>query len=190
MNDNCSLNFVAIDLGRVVDELVGLEEFLSQVNLNLNGRDTWNWELDDDGVFSVKKLSTVVEEKCLNLGVANFETVWNNLIPKKINIFAWRTMRGRLPVRVELDRKGIDLHSVSCPVCDNACESIDQGIVLCNEVMKVWSLVFGWWNLGNVNSFTSYDMLNHNGGGGDVIKKYSNMASGCLDNGILYLEKS
>ncbi|GJW23045.1 RNA-directed DNA polymerase, eukaryota, reverse transcriptase zinc-binding domain protein [Tanacetum coccineum] len=89
-------------------------------------QDTWNWELDDDGEFSVK----------------------------------------RLPVMVELDKKGIDLHSLLCPACDNACESIDHGIVLCSEVMKVWSLVFGWWHLGNVNAFTAYDMLNHNGGGG------------------------
>nr|GEY39661.1 reverse transcriptase domain, reverse transcriptase zinc-binding domain protein [Tanacetum cinerariifolium] len=129
--------------GRVVDDLVGLEEFLSQVNINLNGMDTWNWELDDDSVFSVNKISSVVEAQCLNVGDANFEMAWNNLIPKKINIFAWRTVRGRLPVRVELDRKGIDLHSVLCPMCDNACESIDHGIVLCSEMIKVWSLVFG-----------------------------------------------
>ncbi|GKD48623.1 hypothetical protein Tco_1277599 [Tanacetum coccineum] len=70
-------------------------------------------------------------------------------------------VRGRLPIRVEFDRKGIDLHSVLCPMCDNACESIDHGIVLYSEVIKE-----------------------------NVIKKYSFMASGCLENGILYLEKS
>ncbi|GJU42534.1 RNA-directed DNA polymerase, eukaryota, reverse transcriptase zinc-binding domain protein [Tanacetum coccineum] len=46
-------------------------------------------------------------------------------------------MRGRLPVKDELDKKGIDLHSVLCLVCDNAYESIDHEIVLCSEVMKV-----------------------------------------------------
>ena len=51
-------------------------------------------------------------------------------------------------------------------MCDNACESVDYEIVFCIEVMKVWSLVFGWWKLGSVNAFTAYDMLNHNGGGG------------------------
>ncbi|GJZ70286.1 putative RNA-directed DNA polymerase [Tanacetum coccineum] len=127
----------------VVDDLVGLEEFLSHVNINLNGRDTWNWEIDDDDVFSVKKVSSVVEAQRLNVGGANFETIWNNIITKKISIFAWRTVRGKLLVRVELDRKGIDLHSVLCPMCDNACESIDHRIVFCSEVIKVWSLVFG-----------------------------------------------
>ncbi|GKF44672.1 hypothetical protein Tco_0131224, partial [Tanacetum coccineum] len=65
-------------------------------------------------------------------------------------------LTGRLPVRVELDRKGIDLHSLLCPWCDDACGSFDHAIVLCNEVMKVWSVVFGWWKLGNVNAFTAY----------------------------------
>ncbi|GJU97570.1 hypothetical protein Tco_1326841 [Tanacetum coccineum] len=40
-------------------------------------------------------------------------------------------------VMVELDRKGIDLHSVLCPMCENACESIDHGIMLGSEVIKV-----------------------------------------------------
>ncbi|GJS34354.1 RNA-directed DNA polymerase, eukaryota, reverse transcriptase zinc-binding domain protein [Tanacetum coccineum] len=109
----------------------------------LPDRDTWNWELGDDDLFSVKRLSSVVEAKCLIVGVANFETIWNKLILQKINIFAWRMVRGKLSVRVELDKKGIDLHSVLCLVCDIACESIDHGIVLCSEVIKVWSLVFG-----------------------------------------------
>ncbi|GJS27260.1 hypothetical protein Tco_0487880 [Tanacetum coccineum] len=42
--------------------------------------DTWNWKLDDDDVFSVKKLSSVVEAQCLNVDDATFETIWNNLI--------------------------------------------------------------------------------------------------------------
>ncbi|GJT97501.1 Rop guanine nucleotide exchange factor 3-like protein, partial [Tanacetum coccineum] len=37
--------------------------------------------------------------------------------------------------------------------------------MLCSEVIKVWSLVFGWWRLGTVNAFTAYDMFSHNGGG-------------------------
>ncbi|GJV82850.1 hypothetical protein Tco_1522748 [Tanacetum coccineum] len=131
--------------GRVVEELIGLEDLVSHVNLTGNGKDAWRWDLDEDRCFSVRALSSLVEDKILNTGDANFETL--------------------LPVRVELDRKGIDLHSLLCPWCDDACESVDHAIVLCNEVMKVWSMVFGWWKLGNVNAFTAYDMLSHNGDG-------------------------
>ncbi|GJU70247.1 RNA-directed DNA polymerase, eukaryota, reverse transcriptase zinc-binding domain protein [Tanacetum coccineum] len=151
--------------GRVVGKLIGLEDLLSHVNLTGNDRDARRWDLDEDGCFSVKALSSLVDDKILNTGDANFETVWNNLIQKKIKFFSWRTLRCRLPVRVELDRKGIDLHSLLCPWCDDACESIDHAILLCTEVMKVWSLVFGWWKHGNVNAFTAYDTLSHNGNG-------------------------
>nr|GEW99732.1 hypothetical protein [Tanacetum cinerariifolium] len=47
----------------------------------------------------------------------------------------------RLLVRVELDREGIDLHSVLRLMCDNACEYIDHGIVFCGEVIKDFALV-------------------------------------------------
>ncbi|GJS57295.1 ribonuclease H-like domain-containing protein [Tanacetum coccineum] len=38
----------------------------------------------------------------------------------KVNIFMWRALKGRLPVREELDKRGIDLDSVLCPSCTNA----------------------------------------------------------------------
>ncbi|GJW68204.1 RNA-directed DNA polymerase, eukaryota [Tanacetum coccineum] len=133
---------------KVIKSIYGTDAVMGDFVGMVDGRSR---ELDDDDMFSVKKLSSVVEAHCLNVGDANFETVWNKQIPKKINVVAWRMVRDRLPVRVEFDRKGIDLHSVLCPMCDNACESIDHGIVLYSEVIKVWSLVFGWWHLGNVN---------------------------------------
>ncbi|GKG28422.1 hypothetical protein Tco_0406749, partial [Tanacetum coccineum] len=32
------------------------------------------------------------------------KTTWNNLVPRKVNVFVWRALNGRL-VRVELDKK-------------------------------------------------------------------------------------
>lgn len=55
------------------------------------------------------------------------ETMWNNLIPK-INIYV-------IPVRVELDKKGIQLHTILCPWCDEVCESVDHSLILCKEVI-------------------------------------------------------
>nr|GEU37211.1 hypothetical protein [Tanacetum cinerariifolium] len=49
--------------------------------------DTWKWVLDDSGAFSIKVLSYLVEVKCINTGNHNSETTWNNLVPKKVNIF-------------------------------------------------------------------------------------------------------
>ncbi|GJW13151.1 RNA-directed DNA polymerase, eukaryota, reverse transcriptase zinc-binding domain protein [Tanacetum coccineum] len=103
----------------------------------------WDWVREPRGrvvgydIFSVKALSDLVEVKCINAGNHNSETTWNNLVPKKVNIFAWRAVRGRLPVRIELDKKGIDLHTILCPNCDEMCETIDHSLVFCNEAMKM-----------------------------------------------------
>ena len=58
--------------------------------------------IDGDGrlVFKVKELSRRIEEKLLLSDSGSQETLWNKLVPKKVNIFVWRALRGRLPVRV------------------------------------------------------------------------------------------
>ncbi|GKC30999.1 ribonuclease H-like domain-containing protein, partial [Tanacetum coccineum] len=71
------------------------------------------WILDDDGEFRVKELARLVEEKMLHTDSGGQETIWNKLVPKKVNIFVWRALKERLLVRVELDRRDIDLDSRS-----------------------------------------------------------------------------
>ncbi|XP_071713177.1 uncharacterized protein [Rutidosis leptorrhynchoides] len=52
--------------------------------------------------------------------------------------------RGRLPVRQELDKKGIDLDSLLCPMCNNIVESVDHALVSCKAAKEVWEGVFKW----------------------------------------------
>lgn len=44
-------------------------------------------------------------------------------MPKKINVFTWSALKGRLPVRVDLEKKGIDLHTKLCSLCNNQIET-------------------------------------------------------------------
>lgn len=91
------------------------------------------------------------------------DTIWNKLVPKKVNIFVWRALKGRLPVRVELDRRGIDLDSVLCACCNDSVETCNHCIVTCDLAMSVWTKVFNWWNVGNVNVFTIDELFTHSG---------------------------
>ncbi|GJX20150.1 reverse transcriptase domain, reverse transcriptase zinc-binding domain protein [Tanacetum coccineum] len=77
-----------------------------------------------------------------------------------------RAVLGRLPVRVELDKKNIDLDSIFCPSCDNVVESVDHCLVLCEESLSVWDRNFAWWGVGRVDAFTLNDMICHRGGVG------------------------
>ncbi|GKF38517.1 RNA-directed DNA polymerase, eukaryota, reverse transcriptase zinc-binding domain protein [Tanacetum coccineum] len=116
-------------------------------------RDKWRWMLGEDGEFTVKELIRLVEEKILHVESGGQETVWNNLVPKKVNIFVWRALKGRLSVRVELDRRGIDLDSVLCPSCNNIVETCAHCLITCDLAMSVWEKVFNWWKMGSVNAF-------------------------------------
>ncbi|GJY48443.1 reverse transcriptase domain, reverse transcriptase zinc-binding domain protein [Tanacetum coccineum] len=123
-------------------ELVELLGVVQNVVVNYNYRDEWRWQLGDDGEFTVKELTRLIEEKILHVESGGHETLWNNLVPRKVNIFVWRASKGRLPVRVELDRRGIDLDSVLCPCCDNIVETCTHSLVTCDLAMSVWVKIF------------------------------------------------
>ncbi|GJR70222.1 reverse transcriptase domain, reverse transcriptase zinc-binding domain protein [Tanacetum coccineum] len=116
--------------------------------------DKGSWLLGEDGEFKVKELSRLIEVKNLHGESGGQATVWNKLVPLKVNIFVWRALKGRLPVRMELDRRGIDLDWVFCPSCNNSVESCAHSLVTCDLAMSVWEKIFSWWKLGIVNAFT------------------------------------
>nr|GEU93838.1 reverse transcriptase domain, reverse transcriptase zinc-binding domain protein [Tanacetum cinerariifolium] len=124
--------------GRVSREFEDLMSVLQHVVLVNNCRDRWRWSLVEDGEFTVKELSKLIEEKILISDVGGQETLWNKLVPKKVNIFVWRALRGRLPVRVELDRRGLGPKSV-------------------------WDKTFNWWKRGVINAFSIDEFFSSNG---------------------------
>ena len=108
-------------------------------------RDRWVWEHDKDRGFSVKKLRELLEERELQGGSSGEVTEWLTLVPKKVNVFLWRTRLRRIATRLDLNNRGIDLDSILCPRCGNAVEDIDHALVTCEEVKKVWERVGNWW---------------------------------------------
>ncbi|GJW16706.1 transposon TX1 [Tanacetum coccineum] len=123
----------------------------------------WKLTLNDDGEFMVKELTKMIEEKILRVERSGEVTLWNKWVPKKVNIFIWRALKGRLPVREELDKRGIDLYSLLCPCCDTVVESCNHTLVLCNLAWSVLERIYRWWKLGNVNAFSIEELYSFNG---------------------------
>ncbi|XP_071727188.1 uncharacterized protein [Rutidosis leptorrhynchoides] len=96
-------------------------------------------------------MSQVIDGVILERENNNVESVRNCLVPKKIEIFIWRARRGRIPVRVELDKRGIDLHSLRCPVYDDGIETVDHILFKCNFAKDIWLKVLNWWGYGPSN---------------------------------------
>ena len=149
--------------GRVCREFDDLIEVLRNVVVSFDGRDKWKSTLDEEGGFKVKTLTSLIEEKILQMEGDGRDTLWNNLVPKKVNIFVWRARKGRLPVRVELDQRGIDLDSVLCASCNDSVETCAHCLVTCDLAMSVWTKLFNWWKVGIVSAFTIEEFFSHNG---------------------------
>ncbi|XP_071740853.1 uncharacterized protein [Rutidosis leptorrhynchoides] len=143
--------------GRAIGEIQELEHLIRSVERNKNGMDVWKWNLNSSGLFTTKKMQLSIEEKALSEGRGQFETLRNNLVPKKVEIFIWRAMHKRISVLIELDKRGVDLQSVRCPICDDDIETIDHSLIFCNKVFELWSRVYKWWNLGNYTNLSIHE---------------------------------
>ncbi|XP_071718042.1 uncharacterized protein [Rutidosis leptorrhynchoides] len=81
-----------------------------------------------------------------------------NSLPSKIKIFVWRARLGRLPVKVELDKRGVNLDSVRCNICNNDIETMEHMILSCPKVKELWGRVMSWWNSG-INMYANRDSM-------------------------------
>ncbi|GJS57699.1 reverse transcriptase domain, reverse transcriptase zinc-binding domain protein [Tanacetum coccineum] len=141
-------------IGRVCGEIEGLIGLLQNVKLSNDCRDQWRWNLNEDGCFAVKYLKRTVEERTFQLEISRQDTIWNKLVPKKVNKFMWKALKKRLAVQEELDKRRIDLDMVLCPCCDSGVESCEHSLVLYNMAMGVWEKIHSWWKLGGVSAFS------------------------------------
>nr|GEW80244.1 RNA-directed DNA polymerase, eukaryota [Tanacetum cinerariifolium] len=101
--------------------------------------DTWTWSLGSS-TFAVKSIRDHINQCTLPNG--GFETRWNRYLSKKINIFIWRALRDRLPTRWNLSRKGIDMDSLTCPICDSSIETTNHTLWFCSFATTLWQKIF------------------------------------------------
>lgn len=94
---------------------------MAGIIIDQNRKHRWKWKLDPKCEFSVKSLSRWIEQRHVRREVGSTKTKWNTLVPRKVNVFIW-ALNGRIPVRNELDKKGINMESVLCPCCENVLE--------------------------------------------------------------------
>ncbi|XP_071713962.1 uncharacterized protein [Rutidosis leptorrhynchoides] len=134
-------------------------DMLSGVKLNSHAKDLWIWKAGGSEIFSTKGLTNLLNSRLLIPSSNSRETLCNKLVPKKIEVFVWRANKKRLPVLVELDKRGIDLHSVRYPLCDNDIETVNHSLILCKHAFDVWCKVFDWWGRGGIPFVNVEDMF-------------------------------
>ncbi|XP_071689084.1 uncharacterized protein [Rutidosis leptorrhynchoides] len=131
--------------GRTLSELNRLCDLLNGFSYENGETDKWAWNLHPSETFYTSVLTKLLDEKILPNANMSFETARLHLLPQKIGILIWRVMQERIPVRVELDKRGVDMDSVRCPVCDDDIETAEHTFLHCEFAKDIWSRIFRWW---------------------------------------------
>ncbi|XP_071688607.1 uncharacterized protein [Rutidosis leptorrhynchoides] len=90
--------------GRTNDKFEQLQNDLNELQCSGNSEDTWKWQWHNSGNFSTYEIALLIDEKISQMTSQGYETVRNNLFPKKVEIFTWRSIRKQIPTRIELDK--------------------------------------------------------------------------------------
>ncbi|GKC07019.1 RNA-directed DNA polymerase, eukaryota, reverse transcriptase zinc-binding domain protein [Tanacetum coccineum] len=119
-----------------------------------NMHDRWRWSLSGDGNFSVASVRNLIDDKILD--VVGSKTRWNKYVPIKINILAWRLKLDKLPSRLNLSRRGLELDSITCPSCSLAVESTNHIFFGCSMAKDLYKFIARWWDV-SMPTVSSYD---------------------------------
>ncbi|GJY82044.1 RNA-directed DNA polymerase, eukaryota, reverse transcriptase zinc-binding domain protein [Tanacetum coccineum] len=116
----------------------------------------WYWSLDGSGEFTVASVRKVIDD--IRLPVVATQTRWIKAVPIKVNVHAWKVSLDYLPTRLNLSRRGIDISSILCPICNRVTESSRHLFFECHFAKDIFRKICHWWNVDflDVNSFDEW----------------------------------
>ncbi|GJT77946.1 RNA-directed DNA polymerase, eukaryota [Tanacetum coccineum] len=107
--------------------------------------DRWKWSLENSGDFSVASVRKMLDDKMLP--DVTTKTRWIKLVPIKVNVHAWKVKIDSLPTRFNISRRGMDIESITCSICDNEMESSSHLFFKCNMVRDTIRKITRWWDI-------------------------------------------
>nr|GEW02949.1 RNA-directed DNA polymerase, eukaryota, reverse transcriptase zinc-binding domain protein [Tanacetum cinerariifolium] len=129
-----------------------IQEIIDGCSLS-NSIDRWSWSLNGLGEFIVASVRRVIDDNMLPTG--NSKTRWIKKVPITINIHTWKVKSDCLPSRLNMSRRGIDIESISCSLCNSMAESSSHLFFTCNFARDIMRKIHRWWEVDN-SDFVSY----------------------------------
>ncbi|XP_076893789.1 uncharacterized protein LOC143545881 [Bidens hawaiensis] len=74
-------------------------------------------------------------------------------------IHAWRVEMKRIPVMIELVKRGFMVSSGICPICEENLESAEHLVVSCQFAQSVWCIISFWCKISPFFAFSVKDLL-------------------------------
>ena len=109
------------------------------------------WSADQSGQYTARSAYIVMRgdiSEETEGGV--FQELWKLKLPSKISTFAWRLLKDRLPTRVNLRRRQVEVEDSTCPFCRNMEESAGHLFFQCSRILPVWWESLNWTNIVGV----------------------------------------
>jgi hypothetical protein len=133
---------------------------LFDVSVFPNVSDKWVWTPDPVRGYTVRGAYDL-----LTIGVTPsmdtpLELVWHHQVPLKVSIFAWRLIQDRLPMKANLEMRGVI--PLSTAYCVSRCghvETAEHLFINCNTFASLWQHVREWIGFVGVDTNNVSDHL-------------------------------
>jgi ribonuclease HI len=139
-----------------------IREIKKMAAINGGEADHKVWKFNNKGSYTVKSayrysMETLVDNEEYRVP-GEWMHIWNLKIPQRVKIFMWRVLRGCLPTRDKLQRKGVQCTDL-CPHCETTYENEWHLFIGCEKAKRVWIAAGLWDDISQVvvaaNSFNS-----------------------------------
>ncbi|KAE8718592.1 hypothetical protein F3Y22_tig00110010pilonHSYRG00005 [Hibiscus syriacus] len=136
--------------GKSIVNPVGSNKVLNRAVSSVPGKDRLFWSGSPDGSYNMKSYCTKMA--CVGkLEDPIWKMVWFKCVHPKVSAFVWKTMHQRLPVIIELEKRGVPCtdHPL-CLFCNRKSKTINH--VLCHRdvIWQVWQRWCSLWKLNIV----------------------------------------
>lgn len=93
----------------------------------------------------------------------SFSRIWNNLVPRKIIVHAWRVLWERLLTKTKLQSRGVAIanNDINCILCEEKAETVRHIFFECQYSYQIWMECSKW--MGIPMAFPSKPLSNLDG---------------------------
>ena len=117
-------------------------EFLEEtglISVQQHGADSWIWKQHSSGIYSTNTAYKFLMEEIRGDPVdGSFVFLWKLKIPPKAKIFTWRLIKDRLPTKLNLRGRQVEITDPMCLLCNNSEEDAAHLFFNCSKVLPLW----------------------------------------------------
>ena len=122
-------------------EVINADSFLNDIEgktVHPCRRDEWVWKAEPSGIYSTQSVYGLLWGELTGANQeAVFKDLWKLKISPKTSVFAWRLIKDRLPTKLNLRRRQVEVSDTLCPFCCNYEEGAVHLFFKCSKILPI-----------------------------------------------------